>query len=68
VGGSKIFRARSIGEPEGRTSSAIVLPICATGADTTPICDETMDDEACILLMIFFPSAGLETNFPLCDT
>jgi hypothetical protein len=52
MGESKIFCARSIGEPEGRTSSAIVLPICATGVDTTPICDEAMDNEACILLMI----------------
>jgi len=52
VGESKRFCARSIGEPEGRTTAAIVLPICAIGVVTTPICDEAMDDEACILLMI----------------
>ena len=42
VGEIKIFCACRIGELEGRTSSAIVLQVC----------DEAMDDEACILLMI----------------
>jgi len=42
---SKRFSARSIGGPDA-------LPICAIGVITTPICDEAMDDEACIFITI----------------
>jgi hypothetical protein len=53
MGGSKRFRARNIGDPEERTSFAADLPFRpSTGVDKTPICDEAMADEFCVLFMI----------------
>jgi hypothetical protein len=67
MGESKGFRARGVGDPEGRNSSGIMLPFGPTDidSDSTPICDETMVGEFCMLFMMPLVFHGCALRYEL---